>query len=196
MNTDRDPNSVRSAPEVAADGASAPPAPAGVPVDPTSFAAIEAEGARERWLLARRTARSVFNNPAQVTPRCMALLGEQGLATFVDEVRAAARLLIRREREKRSAEAHPAEPAPGGATSEHIIEPKPKTAVSRRRRGPASFQAPRPAPRPSMARRLVGRLRPNGALRRFVGDTLFWSVLPAMILIGIVMAYRFAFLLR
>lgn len=184
MSTDRDPDSVRSTPEAAA----------GVPVDPTSFAAIEAEGARERWLLARRTARSVFNDPAQVTPRCMALLGEQGLATFVDEVRSAARHLIRREREKLAAEAHPEGPAPGGATSERITEPKPKTAASRRRRRPASFQAPRPAPQPSMARRLVGRLRPNGALRRFVGDALFWSLLPTMILVGVVMAYRFAFI--
>lgn len=192
MITDRDANSV--APEARADGAAAPSAPVEAWVGPTSFAAIEAEGARERWLLARSTARSVFTDPALVTPRRMALLGEQGLATFVDEVRAAARYLIRREREKRAADAYPEEPASDEATGDHSTEPKLGTTATRRRR-PAAFQAPTPGPQFAILRTLVARLRPGAGLQRFLGDALFWSVLPAVILVSVVLAYRFAFIL-
>lgn len=194
MSTDLDLHPEAHAPEAAVDDAAAPPAAVETRLGPTRFAAIEAEGAQERWLLARRTARSVFTDPAVVTPRRMALLGEQGLATFVDEVRAAARFLIRREREKRAAEPQPGEPAPAEVAGDGTTEPERAPPASRRRR-PAAFQAPRPAPRASILETLDRRVRPGADLRRFLGDVLFWSALPAVILVAVVTAYRAAFVL-
>lgn len=199
MSVDRDPHPESPAAEGAGDVAAARPSPVEVQRDPVSFESIEAEGARERWLLARRTARSVFTDPALVTPRRMALLGEQGLAVFVDEVRSAARYLIRKERAKRTAEPQtdnsaPDEAAPDEATGDGTTELKRGSPVSRRRR-PAAFQAPRPAARDPIARTLVRRLRPGPDLKRFAVDTLFWSTLPPAILIAAVLAYRVVFVL-
>ena len=136
----------------------------------------------------------MFTDPAVVTPRRMALLGEQGLAAFVDEVRAAARFLIRREREKRAAEPQPGDCAPDEAAGDGTTEPERAPPASRRRR-PATFQAPRPSPRASILETLGRRVRPGAALRHFLGDALFWSTLPAVILVAVVTAYRAAFVL-
>lgn len=195
MSTDRDPHSEAPVPEAAPDDPTAlPPGVVERQAEPTRFAAIEAEGTRERWLLARRTARSVFTDPALVTPRRMALLGEQGLAAFVDEVRSAARYLIRRERENLAAEPQPDAPAPE-QTAESATEPEPAPQAARRRR-PAAFRAPRPAPPVSILETLARRLRPGAALKRFAADTLIWSALLAAVLVGTVTAYRTFFLLN
>ncbi|WP_419829839.1 hypothetical protein [Methylobacterium sp.] len=156
--------------------------------DAGSFAAIEAEGAREHWLLARRTAQAVFTDPAAVTPRRMALLGEQGLARFVEEVRAAARLLIKREREK-GAEAQNCDATVPDQSAAATIEPDPSpTAVTIRR--PYAFRMAKTSPRRPIGTAWMARLRPSASVRSFAVDVMTWTALLAVTLIGMLAAYR------
>lgn len=71
-----------------------------VPSEWESIKSIVADGDYERGELARNTARAVFQQPALVTPRRIKLLGEEGLAAFVAEVRSIAMGFIKRERER------------------------------------------------------------------------------------------------
>ncbi|MDN3624870.1 hypothetical protein [Methylobacterium isbiliense] len=153
-----------------------------------AFASIEAEGTRERWQLARRTARAVFADPAAVTPRQVALLGEQGLAQFVEELRSATRLLIRREREKFTADqaADAVSPAPRVARRQATDPVRSPAPLGR----PAAFGRAKPPSQPSYGAARLSSFRPGGSVRRFVTDVLNWSGFLAATLVGAVVVVR------
>lgn len=152
------------------------------------FAAIEAEGAHERWRLARRTARAVFTDPAAVTPRQVALLGEQGLAQFVEELRSAARFLIRRERGKSAADqdSDPMSTDPRVARRRATDSGRP-TAPLRR---PAAFGKAKPPSQPSYGAAWLNSFRPSESVRHFATDVLNWSGFLAATLVGAAVVSR------
>jgi hypothetical protein len=137
---------------------------------------IVTEGDDERWLLARRTALEVFRTPALVTPRCMALLGEQGIAAFVDEVRSLAKGFIQRERDRlvssSASGSNSADPATKRPAADAPLQP-------RNFRKPASlslaqFEAP------SMTEMLKLRLQMSDSTKAFISDALFGSIIAAV----------------
>lgn len=154
----------------------------------SAFAAIEAEGTHERWQLARRAARAVFTDPAAVTPRQVALLGEQGLAQFVEELRSATRFLIRRERGKFAIDqaGDAVSPDPHIARRQATDRVPPSAPLRR----PAAFGKAKPPSQPSYGTAWLSSFRPGGSIRRFVSDVLNWSSFLAATLVGAVVISR------
>lgn len=149
---------------------------------------IVAEGDDERWQLARKTARAVFWEPALVTPRCLALLGEQGIAAFVDEVRALARGLIRQER------AQQAGSSTTGSGSENAPEQRPAADAPRqpkklRRPAPLGLLQPQEVSKAEVVKR---RLQMSKSTKAFISDAVFGSIIAAVALALGLFALRFA----
>ncbi len=176
--------------------------PSGPPANPTSSSevvqapnaealdGIVSEGEGERLALSHRAAHAVFRDPASVTPRLMALLGEVGLAEFVQQIRDDAEWLILREREKRQAGGSvEAENGLGKTTAPPPVKRPP------RYRRPANFGKPTPPAKPSLVERGVGCVLP--VLRTLFTDVAIYSVIAGISLAVLIVGARlFAFSLN
>lgn len=146
--------------------------------------AILSEGEQERLSLARRTARAVFRDPASVTPRRLALLGEVGLAEFVEQIRADADVLMEKERQKClsgvSAQAEGQTP----------VQPPAEKPVFRQ---PALFRRPRPTPKRSFLQKWHQCLTPSHQVQKFLLDTATYSGIAAIICAVLAIGVRVLF---
>lgn len=136
---------------------------------------IVSEGERERLALSRRTGRAVFRNPASVTPRVLALLGEIGVAEFVEQIRADAEFLILRAKNQPEGSAEAGSPPAETATRPPPVNPR------ARYRRPAPFGRPAAPAKPSLAGRVAG-CAPL-VLRTFVVEVAVYSSIALVALV-------------
>ena len=150
---------------------------------------IVADSDDERWQLARKIACAVFREPALVTPRRMALLGEEGLSAFVDEVRSLAKGFINRERNRQ------VNPSASGSAE---IDPKPErpkahaSRQSRKLRSPAPVGLVQPE-KLSKAEALKRRFQMSKNAKAFISDAVLASAATAIALALGLLALLFAF---
>ena len=151
------------------------------PPDAEALDGIVSEGERERLALARRAGHAVFSDPASVTPRVLALLGEVGLAKFVQQIRADADWFVMREREE-----HQAEGSVGAGNRLGKTTGPPTVKRPPRYRRPAEFGRAAPSAKPS--ERGAGSVLP--ALRTFLADAGLYSLIAFVALAVLIMGAR------